>query len=155
LGGSAGHGPAAAPPKLDLTPATTDEQAAAHDLATGVPFRVYYPVGRVTGEGAPIDETRAYTLAGHPTYVVAVAQGELGQWYDLEGTTWQSPPILKDPNQTIQLAGRKVQLYYEGQRLRVVAWRDGTAVYWLVNSLQNILTNRQMLAIAAAARPVS
>jgi hypothetical protein len=48
-----------------------------------------------------------------------------------------------------------VQLYYEGQRLRVVAWRDGTAVYWLVNSLQNILTNRQMLAIAAAARPVS
>ena len=47
-----------------------------------------------------------------------------------------------------------MQLYFEGQRLRVVAWHDGRAVYWLVNTLQNILTNRQMLAIAAAARPV-
>jgi len=36
----------------------------------------------------------------------------------------------------------------------VIAWHDGRAVYWLTNTLQNILTNRQMLAIAAAARPV-
>ena len=47
-----------------------------------------------------------------------------------------------------------MQLYFEGQRLRLVAWHDGPAVYWLINTLQNILTNRQMLAIAAAAQPV-
>ena len=64
------------------------------------------------------------------------------------------PPILRNPNQTIQLGGRTMQLYFEGQRLRVVAWHDGPAVYWLTNTLQNILTNRQMLAIAAAAHPV-
>jgi len=28
-------------------------------------------------------------------------------------------------------------------------------VYWLTNTLQDILTNKQMLAIAAAAHPVS
>jgi polyisoprenyl-teichoic acid--peptidoglycan teichoic acid transferase len=157
-GGSRRHGaraPAPAPGAAGLTPASSDEQASGHDLAAGVPFRVYYPVNRVTSGGTPLDETRAYTLAGHPAYVVAVAQGGLGQWYDLQGTTWQSPPILNNPNQTIQLAGRRTQLYYEGRRLRIVAWHDRQAVYWLVNTLQNVLTNQQMLAIAAAARPLS
>jgi len=87
--------------------------------------------------------------------VVVVAQGEAGQYYDLEGTSWQSPPILNNPNQTIELGGRKMQLYFEGQRLRLVSWRHGSGVYWLVNTLQNLLTNRQMLAIAAAARPTT
>ncbi len=47
-----------------------------------------------------------------------------------------------------------MQLYFEGQRLRVVAWHDGPGVYWVTNTLQNILTNRQMLAIASAAAPL-
>jgi hypothetical protein len=86
---------------------------------------------------------------------VVVAQGGLGQFYDLQGTTWVTPPILENPNQTIRLGGRNFRLYFEGQRLRVVAWRYGRGTYWLTNTLQNILTNRQMLAIAQAARPVS
>jgi hypothetical protein len=98
---------------------------------------------------------RDYQLEGHPAYVVVVSQGGLGQFYDLEGTTWQGAPILRNPNQTVTIGGRTMQLYYEGQRLRVVAWHDGPAVYWLTNTLQNVLTNRQMLAIAAAARPAS
>jgi hypothetical protein len=45
-----------------------------------------------------------------------------------------------------------MQLYFEGQRLRVVAWHDGPAVYWVANTLSNVLSNRQMLAIAGAAK---
>jgi hypothetical protein len=97
---------------------------------------------------------RPYRLHGHDAYVVVIDQGGLGQFYDLEGTTWQTPPILAHPNQTITLGGRRLQLYFEGQRLRVVAWHDGAGVYWLTNTLQNILTNRQMLAIATAAVPI-
>jgi hypothetical protein len=48
-----------------------------------------------------------------------------------------------------------MHLYFEGQHLHLISWRDGAAVYWLTNTLQDILTNRQMLAIAAATRPVS
>ena len=40
----------------------------------------------------------------------------------------------------------------EGQRLRMIAWHDGPGVYWLVNTLSNVLSNRQMLAIAGAAK---
>ena len=112
-------------------------------------------MSRVTSGNALPDTIRPYRLHGSDAYVAVVAQGGLGQFYDLEGTTWQNPPILKNPNQTITMAGRTFKLYFEGRRLRLVAWRDGPGVYWLSNTLQDILTNRQMLAIATAARPVT
>jgi LCP family protein required for cell wall assembly len=152
--GSAGGRGGKAAPAVALTPATADELAQARTLARSMPFPVYFPAARITSPFAPPDQVRPYRLHGNPAYVVVVAQGRLGQYYDLEGTTWTNPPILSSPNQTIELGGRKLQLYFEGQRLRLVAWHKGRAVYWLVNTLQDILTNRQMLAIAAAARPL-
>jgi hypothetical protein len=137
---------------VSLSPATSNEVAEEHGLAATVPFKVYYPEKRVSTAGAPQDETRFYKLNGHPAYDVVVAQGGLGQYYDLEGTTWQNAPILRSPDQTVRVAGRTMQLYFEGQRLRLVAWHDGPAVYWLVNTLSNVLSNRQMLAIAGAAK---
>jgi LCP family protein required for cell wall assembly len=152
VGRKPGHAPAGAP--VPLTPATADELAQAQTLVKIEPYRVYYPVGRVTGAASAPDEIRPYLLHGNYAYVVVVDQGGLGQYYDLEGTTWTRPPILNNPNQTIALGGRRFRLYFEGQRLRIVAWQDGRGVYWLTNTLQNILTNRQMLAIARAARPL-
>jgi LCP family protein required for cell wall assembly len=137
-----------------LTPASPEDLAQAQAEAPKLTFPLYYPVSRVTSAYSPPDMLRPYMLAGHVAYVVVVAQGGLGQYYDLEGTTWQHPPILNNPSQTIQLAGRPMQVYFEGRRIRLIAWHDGGAVYWLVNTLQNILSNRQMLAIAAAAKPV-
>jgi len=141
-----------------LTPATADELAQAHTVASSLPFPLYYPVGRVSSTSADADTLRPYLLQGNGhtyyAYVVVVSQGGLGQYYDLEGTTWARPPILNNPNETIQLGGRTMRLYFEGQRLRIVAWREGAGTYWLTNTLQNILTNRQMLQIAAAAHLV-
>ena len=44
--------------------------------------------------------------------------------------------------------GRKFQLYYDGRRLRLVAWKTRRAVYWVSNTLSQSLNKRQMLAIA-------
>jgi LCP family protein required for cell wall assembly len=137
-----------------LTPATATELAQARPFAPRFGFKLYYPVSRVTSAFAQPDMLRPYRLHGHDAYVVVVDQGGLGQFYDLEGTSWKTPPILSNPNQTITVGGRRLQLYFEGQRLRVVAWHDGAGVYWLTNTLQNILTNRQMLAIVSAAAPI-
>ncbi len=137
-----------------LTAATAQEIAHARDVAPRIGFKLYYPVNRITTVPADPDLLRSYRLHGNDAYVAVVAQGDLGQFYDLEGTTWQNPPILSSPNQTIHLGGRTMRLYFEGQRLRMIAWRDGAAVYWLTNTLQDTLTNRQMLATAAAAQPV-
>jgi hypothetical protein len=113
---------------------------------------VFYPVSRVGG--VVPDLVRGYRLDGHDAYVVVVAQGGLGQYYDLQGTTWSNPPILNNPNQTVQLGSRTVRVYFEGHRIRMVAWTQGPGVYWVVNTLQNILTNDQMLAIAGAAKQI-
>ena len=144
---------------LPLTNAASSELAQAHTLATEMPFPVYFPSRRVTTAFAPPDDTRSYFLRDrshhlHYAYVDVVAEGGLGQYYDLEGTDWTDPPLLRNPNQTLTLGGRKFELYFEGQRLRIVAWHRGPAVYWLINTLQNILTNHQMLAIAQDAKVV-
>ncbi len=149
-----GKGQAKAQANTPLTPATATELAQARPFAARFPFKLYYPVSRVTSAFAQPDMVRPYQLHGHDAYVVVIDEGGLGQYYDLEGTTWKTPPILNNPNQTITSGGRRLQLYFEGQRLRVVAWHDGPGVYWVTNTLQNILTNRQMLAIAGAAAPI-
>ncbi len=149
-----GHTTGGRAPPTPLSSATADEIAQAHGLAPSVPFKLYYPVRRVTSSFAPPDEMRSYSLHGGHAYVVVVAQGGLGQYYDLQGTDWTRPPILANPNQSIQLGGRTFKVYFEGQRIRLIAWHDGRGIYWVVNTLQNILTNRQMLAIAQDAQPV-
>lgn len=141
-------------PPTPLTPATADEVAEARGIDATLPFHMYYPSERVTAFGALPDTVRSYNLNGHPAYVAVVDEGGLGQFYDLEGTTWADPPILDNPNQTVTLGGKTMQLYFEGSHIRLVSWREGAAVYWLSNTLQDILTNKQMLAIAAAAKPL-
>jgi LCP family protein required for cell wall assembly len=146
-------------PPVPLTPATSSELAQAQALAKNMPFPTYFPMRRVTTAAALPDDMRSYFLPDrthhlHYAYVDVVSQGEIGQYYDLEGTDWTDPPILSNPNQTVVLGGRRLQLYFEGQRIRIVAWRHGSAVYWLTNTLQSILTNHQMLAIAQDAQVV-
>jgi polyisoprenyl-teichoic acid--peptidoglycan teichoic acid transferase len=153
VGGGGGQGRKAGGVQIPLSPATGDDLTRASNAAAGLPFKLYYPIRRIGSAFAP-DQIRAYPLHGRHAYVVAVAQGGLGQYYDIEGTDWTNPPILNNPNQTVQLGGRTVQVYFEGRKIRLVAWRDGAAVYWVINTLQDILTNTQMLAIAQAAQPV-
>jgi hypothetical protein len=50
----------------------------------------------------------------------------------------------------MRMRGRAYQLFYDGTRLRLVAWRTRKAVYWVSNSLSQTLNNRQMLAIAGS-----
>ena len=74
--------------------------------------------------------------------------GVAGQYYGVQGTSWKAPPILDSPSDTMQMRGRKYELFYDGDRLRLVAWRTPRGVYWVSNTLSKTLTNKQMLAIA-------
>jgi polyisoprenyl-teichoic acid--peptidoglycan teichoic acid transferase len=75
-----------------------------------------------------------------------------GEYYGLQGTTWKNPPILADPTETRKIGGRSYDLYFAGDRLRLVAWRTPKAAYWVSNTLLQTLTKRQMMAIARSAR---
>ena len=71
-----------------------------------------------------------------------------GQYYGVQGMTWKSPPILDDASSTTRMRGRTYKLFYDGTRLRLVAWSTPRAVYWISNTLSETLTSKQMLAIA-------
>ena len=92
----------------------------------------------------------------HRAYRLVVSKGVVGEYYGIQGTTWRAPPILDDPSETRKVNGRKLELHYDGRRLRIVAWRTKRAVYWVSNTLTQSLSTRQMIGIAAslqAARP--
>jgi LCP family protein required for cell wall assembly len=84
-------------------------------------------------------------------YRLVVSYGEDGNYYGIQGTSWLDPPILRHPSSDRRtINGKKLELFYDGRRLRTVAWRTSRAVYWVQNTLQERLTNDQMLAIAGS-----
>jgi polyisoprenyl-teichoic acid--peptidoglycan teichoic acid transferase len=120
---------------------------------TRVPFPVYYPRARLSKGRYMYGKPRVYDIydRGHHKYrayrIVAYA-GLQGQYYGIQGTNWKSPPILDNPSTTTRMAGRTYELFTDGNRLAIVAWRTKRAAYWVSNTLSRNLTNRQMLAIA-------
>ncbi|HEX2104146.1 MAG TPA: LCP family protein [Solirubrobacteraceae bacterium] len=121
---------------------------------------VYYPALMATGGRYRSDHARAYDIADrsgrrHRAYRIVAFQGSIGQYYGIQGTTWKSPPILDDPSERRRERGRTYELFYDGGRLRIVAWRTSRGVYWISNTLLRTLTNRQMLALARSARRVA
>ena len=88
----------------------------------------------------------------HRAYRLVVSKGVVGEYYGIQGTTWRAPPILDDPSETRKVNGRKLELHYDGRRLRIVAWRTKRAVYWVSNTLTQSLGTRQMIGIAASLR---
>lgn len=142
-----------------LTPTTSTELAEARAQAPNLPFPLEYPRVRDTRAGAEPDELLLYhtrDLQGHrhKIYTVVIDRGELGQYYDVQGTNWTDPPLLRDPGQTVKLGPRTYELFYIGERVRTIAWREAGAVYWIENTLTNDVTPRVMLAIAQQTLPV-
>jgi hypothetical protein len=155
------HGPSrhVAAPQIALTPTTSSELDAARAQAPNLPFPVEYPRARDAFAGAEPDTFRRYDVRDeqgrlHPIYVIVIDRGELGQFYDVQGTNWSDPPLLNDPDQTIHVGSRTYELFYAGEQIRVVAWHEAGAVYWIENTLTENVSPKTMLAIAEQTRPV-
>jgi LCP family protein required for cell wall assembly len=122
-------------------------------------FPVYYPGHRLATGAYVTDPPRVYGIRdrGGKRYrayrIVVDTRNGLGQYYGIQGTTWTKPPILDGPSETRVVDGRKLELFYDGKRLHLVALRTPGAVYWVANTLLQTLTNAQMLDLAASLRP--
>ena len=121
----------------------------------GADFRVFYP--RRLPAGTVYDQTpRVYHLKdtggdGHEAYkiVLTVALPDGTHYFGVQGVRgWEDPPILRNPSETREIRGREYDIHVTGDRVRLVAWRDGDNSYWVSNSLLRTLTNDQMLGIA-------
>jgi LCP family protein required for cell wall assembly len=163
LGGGGGHVTG-----LRLDP--TDGQSQAKALGKiGIP--IYFPklimgdsqycqsltsLCPVEGGADQIGYPRAYLLhdrhgIAHYSYRMTLEMSPvLGQYYGVQGTTWQNPPILNSPSATKMVNGKRLLLYANGGKLSLVAWRTPQGAYWVSNTLTDNITNRQLVAIAAS-----
>jgi LCP family protein required for cell wall assembly len=78
-----------------------------------------------------------YTPEYEPTYFGV--QGIAG---------WEDPPILDSPTEERTVNGRDYSIYTDSGKIKLVAWHRGENSYWISNSLQQSLSNEQMMGIA-------
>jgi LCP family protein required for cell wall assembly len=155
------HGPSTS----GLVPAASVGESYAIQLGGGVRFPVYYPKLLTAGgqymsplrdAQGQLEYPRAYRIKDQQgkmrgAYRFVVSTGHDGNYYGIQGTSWTDAPILRNPSSDHRtVAGKKLDLFYDGRKLRTVAWRTSHAVYWISNTLQDELTNDQMLAIAGS-----
>jgi LCP family protein required for cell wall assembly len=130
--------------------------------ALGQRFPAFYPKLRTYG-GLYAGPPRYYKIPvgkrpdrrWYPAYRMVIKKGLIGEFYGIQGTTWKDAPLLRDASETRELGGRKFELHYDGDRLRMIAWRTERAVYWLQNTLLQTLSEQQMLAIAKSMRTLA
>jgi polyisoprenyl-teichoic acid--peptidoglycan teichoic acid transferase len=124
--------------------------------ARHLPFALLYP-SLQTGP-SEAQTVRTYALSDpeghvHRAYVAVWRQSGVGDYYDLEGTDWLSPPLFAHARAQ-SIGGRSYRLVDDGSHIHVIGWRSGGALYWLTNTLLEELSNAQMVAIAQSARAV-
>ena len=150
--------------RLPLTPTLASNVAAEKAATAGIPFTAEFPkVQDLAGSGAYTVAPQCTTQAqacirdylihapggkAYPIYIEVFSNGQLGQFYDVQGTTWVNAPLFADPNQTIHVGKRTYYLYYDGSQLATVAWHEYGAMYWVHNTLTDTVGNGELLAIA-------
>jgi LCP family protein required for cell wall assembly len=89
-------------------------------------------------------------------YKIVITYNPTGvdEYFGVMGTTWDDPPILRNPTDTIEIDGREYLLFYDGDRLRMVGWKEDGNPYWLNNTLSKTIDETEMLAMASTMREV-
>jgi hypothetical protein len=158
-GGGGGDGGGGGEPEPNLIDSSAFGRGVGEELAGKVDFPVYYPT-RLTQGAQFSGDSRAYKIEAedgkiHDIYKIVIQTPLLGEFYGVSGTTWEDPPILANPSETREVGGREFDLFYDGDRLRLVAWHTDKASYWLNNSLLQSIDEQEMLEIAETMEDVA
>ncbi|MBS1679302.1 MAG: LCP family protein [Actinobacteria bacterium] len=149
----------------ELVPAAEAGEAEAKIVANhvGGGFPVFYPTrlppGATYQESNPYEHivdprvyhTRDKDKVRHGAYrMVAEYQPEYEvNYFGVQGLQgWEDPPILDSPTEERTVNGRTYSIYTDSGKIKLVAWHRGESTYWIANSLQQSLSNQQMMGIA-------
>jgi LCP family protein required for cell wall assembly len=140
-----------------LGPLSAGVTTQALPLEPNLGFPLYLP--HLQQVSAAPNDFRDYTVRdeqGNPYYGYRVDWylGIAGEYYGIEGMNWSNPPLFANPSATVTINGRSFLFIDDGSHYHDVGWRVGRALYWVSNTLNENLSNAQMLAIAESARPL-
>jgi LCP family protein required for cell wall assembly len=160
------------PPGSDgLVPAGEAGEAEAKSVARKVShgFPVFYPARLPSGafyvESNPyyhVQDPRVYHFKDtdgkrHAAYrmTLELELPDGTHYFGVQGIRgWTDPPILANPSLTKTIHGRDYEIYVDGDRVKMIAWQRGENVYWISNSLLQVLTNDQMVGMARSAKVI-
>ena len=156
--GTLGPAPTDETPERQRPDVVTDRTSitpALRQLRKEVDFPLMVPTVRESGSSIDDDEgIRAYKLADDRAVRLTYNTGS-NEFWGIQETGWDEPPILEEPTLERTIAGRKYKLFFSGAKLHIVAFEADGAAYWVVNTLRNKLSNETMLAIAKGLKPLT
>jgi LCP family protein required for cell wall assembly len=98
---------------------------------------------------------RYYYIEGRHKAVRLVFRTAGGEFWGVQETDWEDAPALTDRSFRHSLGGREFDLYYNGSKLHMIVLHQGSASYWVVNTLRDSLSNETMIAIAKGLKPLT
>jgi LCP family protein required for cell wall assembly len=158
-GSLVGHNPATPVPRHQ-PPKTSFEPSATRSLLRGirrqVPFRLEYPtmIDRASHVDNEPPNPRVYTLSGHKAVRLVFSTGVPGEYWGIEETNWTDAPALSEKNFHRHFGRRTFDFFYSGGNLHMIVLRENGATYWVVNTLNDALSNETMISIARGLRPL-
>jgi LCP family protein required for cell wall assembly len=163
--GSTFHG-TLAPAPIDKTPKkepahVRSDPAQSLSLLRSVHKKVKFPlmVPKVVERSSYIDREaplRVYpvTKGKEAVRLTFLAGSELSGYWGIEETSWDDAPVLDHPSFKHKIKGREYYFYYNGAHLHMVVLKTRKASYWVVNTLDELLSNETMIEIAKGLRPL-
>ncbi|MGI9019553.1 MAG: LCP family protein [Solirubrobacterales bacterium] len=146
----------AAAEMIDATVAAQQYAAAIGDQGGDrLKFPILYPT-RVQPGSMLSDDSRYFGIDGgddklyHGYKFVVSRPGSTypTAYYGVSGTDWVNAPLFANPSERRKIGEREYLFFYDGGRLRMLAFQRGDAMYWVTNTLDKLLTEPQMIAIA-------
>lgn len=141
-------------PRVTTNPGLTS--ATLRGLQPRFPFRLQVPSKLASSSNLSFESPyRVYRIAAKQTALRLTFKlpGYLTGYWSIEETAFLDAPILADPHTTKRIGGRTFDFYYDSGRLHMAVLRENDASYWVTNTLDNMLSNETMIAIAKGLRP--
>jgi len=118
-------------------------------------FPVLYPT-RILPQSTINDDTRYFGIDGgsdrlfHGYKFVVSMPGTTypTAYYGVSGTDWVGAPLFANPSARRKIGKREYRFYYDGPSLRMLAFERNKTMYWVTNTLDKLLSEPQMIAIA-------
>jgi hypothetical protein len=140
-------------------PAVVNDRASIAPRLRQVRGKVDFPimVPAVREQNSSVTEesgVRAYKINGDDTALRITYDTGSNEYWGIQQTSWTDAPILSSPTLTRTIKGREYKLFFSGPKLHMIAFEQNGAVYWVVNTLLNRLSNETMIAIAKGLGPL-
>ena len=148
--------PTPSAPRVTTNPGLTS--ATLRGIQPRFPFRLELPSklasssNLVSTSESPV---RVYRIAPKQTALRLTFQlaGNLSGYWSIEETTYMDAPVLSETHYTRVIGGRTFDTYLDGVHIQMIVLRENDASYWVINTLDNTLSNETMKAIAVGLRP--